>query len=333
MTKAPSEVPTMRVLLKRPIKRLDRKRAYEAEKLEMHSAATFPAVHVDIEHVDMGGQRQWLGLGSDYGYGVRRERSDSLEVQIERELERRGYGSRKSFRALFQDIFLVEDTSNLFGRVFPPSTDHATSIRHALVTHETNVYDIRLADVGPQLAANATVGIPVEIVDPTFDDEMTGTQRLHERESAIHRPKLHVDTSVNETNNTEINYIIRRHLPEVFAAVLRKSIPVRDSCPTTAASRFCASPTTYIHTSRSHLIDRTPDYKLLECWPTSSMIPRWSIWAEIPLSPLIRRPWMLKNIRPEWGTLVYYSILIAANIRRAIPVPHKHTTLRLDDVL
>ncbi|KAK0461043.1 organic solute transporter Ostalpha-domain-containing protein [Desarmillaria tabescens] len=71
---------------------IDRKRTSGAEKLETH-AATFPAVHIDVdERVDIGGQRQWLGLGNDYGYGISRERSDSLEVQIERELERRGYG-------------------------------------------------------------------------------------------------------------------------------------------------------------------------------------------------------------------------------------------------
>ncbi|KAG7449619.1 DUF300-domain-containing protein [Guyanagaster necrorhizus] len=76
---------------------IDRTRAYDAEKPGMH-AATFPDVHIDVdEHIDIGGQRQWLGLGNDYGYGVHRERSDDLEVQIERELERRRYGSCKLF--------------------------------------------------------------------------------------------------------------------------------------------------------------------------------------------------------------------------------------------
>lgn len=41
-------------------------------------------------------ERQWLGAGSDYGYGIHREKSETLEVQIERELERRGYASRQS---------------------------------------------------------------------------------------------------------------------------------------------------------------------------------------------------------------------------------------------
>jgi len=44
------------------------------------------------ERVDVDGERQWLGLGDEYGYGLwRREKSEDLEVQIERELERRGY--------------------------------------------------------------------------------------------------------------------------------------------------------------------------------------------------------------------------------------------------
>ncbi|KAK0461044.1 uncharacterized protein EV420DRAFT_1640546 [Desarmillaria tabescens] len=87
------------------------------------------------------------------------------------------------------------------------------------------VYDIGLAgerstlyaqvDVGTHLPANVpmpTVGIPVEIVDPTLqhspvenaireDDGMTGTHRSHERESAIHRPKLHIDTSISEAEH------------------------------------------------------------------------------------------------------------------------------------
>ncbi|KAI0312894.1 organic solute transporter Ostalpha-domain-containing protein, partial [Amylostereum chailletii] len=45
--------------------------------------------------VDVDGERQWLGVGDDYGYGVaRRERSDALGVQIERELARRGVMER-----------------------------------------------------------------------------------------------------------------------------------------------------------------------------------------------------------------------------------------------
>lgn len=54
-------------------------------------------VQVGVEEqveVDVEGERQWLGLGDDYGYGLgymRREKSDSLGLQIEHELEKRGY--------------------------------------------------------------------------------------------------------------------------------------------------------------------------------------------------------------------------------------------------
>ncbi|KAK0504536.1 organic solute transporter Ostalpha-domain-containing protein [Armillaria luteobubalina] len=434
---------------------IDRKRAYEVEKLETH-AATFPAVHIDVdEGVDVGGQRQWLGLGNDYGYGVRRERSDSLEVQIERELERRGYGShipgrghikaaptegepvgdhrqqrswwrsvynrvsqsgqdvdeeevhtapsrrlskRKSkskrslqhsrdadARSLLHDFNNFEDppppslirtsrghdqyswnqdsayyipgehsaaphedmlaplsfhvqrkqhrhmsssgtsksrnnsrrvdsnsvrlvstssqlpspvhltrSDSLFGRVFPPSTDHATSIKHAPATHETNVYDIGLAgerstlhaqvDVGAQLAANTTAGIPVEIVDPTFDDEMTSTQRSHERDSAIRRPKLHVDTSVNETNDTEIVYSSPDAMtpstspPPPFRGLRRSSAQVYS--PSEVAARrqqHRASAPPRQHAYIPQPSNRPyPDYRLLECRPTSSTNPHAS---------------------------------------------------------
>ncbi|KAL0065644.1 hypothetical protein AAF712_007285 [Marasmius tenuissimus] len=54
---------------------------------------TFPSVRIDVDRqMHVGGQREWLGAGSYYGYGVHREKSDALEDQIEMELARRGYG-------------------------------------------------------------------------------------------------------------------------------------------------------------------------------------------------------------------------------------------------
>jgi len=56
---------------------------------------TLPEVEIEREeYVDIGGTRQWLGYGKNYGYGIHRDPSEGLEAQIERELERRGYGSR-----------------------------------------------------------------------------------------------------------------------------------------------------------------------------------------------------------------------------------------------
>ncbi|EPQ55002.1 DUF300-domain-containing protein [Gloeophyllum trabeum ATCC 11539] len=52
-------------------------------------------VRMEVEEtVDVGGERQWLGVGDDYGYGlgyIRREKSEALEDQIEKELQKRGY--------------------------------------------------------------------------------------------------------------------------------------------------------------------------------------------------------------------------------------------------
>ncbi|KAF5373934.1 hypothetical protein D9758_000881 [Tetrapyrgos nigripes] len=53
-----------------------------------------PDIQVEKEeYVDIGGSRQWLGYGKNYGYGIQKEPSEGLEYQIERELERRGYGN------------------------------------------------------------------------------------------------------------------------------------------------------------------------------------------------------------------------------------------------
>ncbi|KAI0674597.1 organic solute transporter Ostalpha-domain-containing protein [Trametes maxima] len=72
-------------------------------------------VVVEVEReVHVNDERQWLGVGDDYVYGLgyqskpRRERSDGLEEQIEKELVKRGYGSR-SKRASGADYSPVVD--------------------------------------------------------------------------------------------------------------------------------------------------------------------------------------------------------------------------------
>lgn len=67
--------------------------------------ATLPVVEVEIDReveVDLEGHRQWLGLQKNERYGLhpQREKSDSLEIQINRELEERGYPTCKFFFAL-----------------------------------------------------------------------------------------------------------------------------------------------------------------------------------------------------------------------------------------
>ena len=57
------------------------------------------SVHVEKE-VRVGDERQWLGVGDDYVYGLgyqarrQKEPSEGLESQIEKELARRGYARR-----------------------------------------------------------------------------------------------------------------------------------------------------------------------------------------------------------------------------------------------
>lgn len=82
----------------------------------------FPIIRVEKEYYDDTRGRQWLGHGNDYGYGIYREKSDDLEVQIERELERRGYGSR-TFHLLFSRLFLITSTENPCGGHTKPPSD------------------------------------------------------------------------------------------------------------------------------------------------------------------------------------------------------------------
>lgn len=67
---------------------------------------TLPQVQVVVDErieADIAGEKQWLGTGDDYGYGLkfaRKERSEGLEDQIESELKKRGYSLRKSLALL-----------------------------------------------------------------------------------------------------------------------------------------------------------------------------------------------------------------------------------------
>lgn len=77
----------------------------DEEKVKLKQP-TLPMVQVEIDkdvEVDIGGERQWLGIGDNYGYGLkflRRERSEGLEEQIAKELEKRGYTLREFFYIL-----------------------------------------------------------------------------------------------------------------------------------------------------------------------------------------------------------------------------------------
>ena len=52
--------------------------------------------------VAVDGEKQWLGVGDNYGYGLsRRERSEALGMQFEKELEKRGYGHSCECKVLY----------------------------------------------------------------------------------------------------------------------------------------------------------------------------------------------------------------------------------------
>ena len=62
------------------------------------------SVEMEVEEVmHVGDERQWLGLGDEYAYGIGyhsrrlREKSDGLEDQIDKELTARGYRKRGTF--------------------------------------------------------------------------------------------------------------------------------------------------------------------------------------------------------------------------------------------
>ncbi len=81
--------------------RFDITREAGSSGLKVNSSEKDVNVTVEVEkEVRVGDERQWLGVGDDYIYGLgyqarrQRERSEGLESQIEKELARRGYSIR-----------------------------------------------------------------------------------------------------------------------------------------------------------------------------------------------------------------------------------------------
>ena len=73
--------------------------------------------------VAVDGEKQWLGIGDDYGYGLsRRERSEPLGMQFEKELEKRGYGRFGECEA--SDTLPLNKPSSL-----PPLDDPGANLR------------------------------------------------------------------------------------------------------------------------------------------------------------------------------------------------------------
>ena len=74
--------------------------AFGRSRLSERGKSDTKGVHVVEEvDVDIGGERQWLGVGDDYAYGLayasRKEKSDGLEEAIEKELVKRGVDIRQ----------------------------------------------------------------------------------------------------------------------------------------------------------------------------------------------------------------------------------------------
>ena len=60
--------------------------------------------------VAVDGEKQWLGIGDGYGYGLsRRERSEALGIQFEKELAKRGYGRFSECKAS-DTVLLIKQT-------------------------------------------------------------------------------------------------------------------------------------------------------------------------------------------------------------------------------
>ena len=89
-----------------------------------------PVVEIDTSvEVAVDGERQWLGVGDDYGYGLsRRERSETLGIQFEKELEKRGYGRPSKCNA--PHILLIPDPQWPLDPGFDANPSHGHAHEH-----------------------------------------------------------------------------------------------------------------------------------------------------------------------------------------------------------
>jgi hypothetical protein len=89
-----------------------------------------PVVEIDTAvEVAVDGERQWLGVGDDYGYGLsRRERSESLGEQFEKELAQRGYGRPSKCNA--PHIPLIPNPQWLLDPGFGTNPSHNHALGH-----------------------------------------------------------------------------------------------------------------------------------------------------------------------------------------------------------
>lgn len=81
--------------------------------------------------VDVDGERQWLGAGDNYDYGLsRRERNEALAVMVEREIEKSGYGGSGGECKTF-NVFELPKLNDL---LVDPEPD--MDLGHQNLTHE-----------------------------------------------------------------------------------------------------------------------------------------------------------------------------------------------------
>ncbi|TFK23673.1 DUF300-domain-containing protein [Coprinopsis marcescibilis] len=131
--------------------------------------------------VEVGGERQWLGVGDDYGYGLgyfRRERSEGLGVQIEKELQQIGYSMDST-----------QSVSDVAAPVHKPPSEHPRGKGQR--SWWRNVYD-RISQSGHEEDSGEAA------LTPSMPRRLQSRSRSR-RQSEVQRSLLGNEPDVNET--------------------------------------------------------------------------------------------------------------------------------------
>ncbi|KAI0731413.1 organic solute transporter Ostalpha-domain-containing protein [Earliella scabrosa] len=182
-------------------------------------------VTVEVEkEVHVGDERQWLGLGDDYIYGLgyqakrQRERSEGLESQIEKELARRGYSLRGG-----------PASGGAYAPIVDAEAAPAPAHQRGQASWWRRIYN-RLSQSGPDTDTDGTSSPPTTF--PHTRRRSSSRRRSKDITGKVGTAPLMADVQEDDYNDPPPPSAIRTYRESRNNGKSRKNGPKRQSPPT-----------------------------------------------------------------------------------------------------
>lgn len=250
------------------------------------------SVRVAIEEtVHVNAERQWLGVGDDYAYGLayhnrrQREKSDGLEEQIEKELAQRGYGRRQPSdnRAKYDLLQPTEPAAPAARRRSGRSQSWWRSIYNRLSQSEPLEEPPLSTDVLPVVAERPVA----ERRPPSFNPRKMDKAKVDPRQQLYDDPPPpSVIRSYRESKSRQHSSRVAHAAPDQNTVILEAFGPPRrrDTAPapphsvpsaesTPSSRRQSLPPTPSSKRSDSFLGRAFPDYSDVSPFSSTSLLP------------------------------------------------------------